>query len=99
MTEPKARTPSLTPRQEQILTGIGEGMTNREIGERLGVAEKTIKNSVTVIFATLGVTRRAQAALHAANARNGRLGPVRRQPTPAPATRQGRSMNSVRTAP
>lgn len=56
-------TPVLTPRQEQILALIGEGMTNREIGQRLGVTEKTIKNSVTGLLACLGVQRRSQAAV------------------------------------
>jgi DNA-binding NarL/FixJ family response regulator len=59
-------TPGLTPRQEQILALIGEGMTNREIGQRLGVAEKTIKNSVTGLLACLNMQRRSQAAVYAA---------------------------------
>lgn len=58
--------PTLTPRQEQILGLIGEGMTNREIGARLGVAEKTVKNSVTGLLACLGLQRRSQAAVYAA---------------------------------
>lgn len=40
------------PRQEQILAYIGQGMTNREIGDRLGLTEQTVKNSVTVIYRT-----------------------------------------------
>ena len=59
-------TPGLTPRQEQILALIGEGMTNREIGDRLGVTEKTIKNSVTGLLACLNMQRRSQAAVYAA---------------------------------
>ena len=58
--------PMLTPRQEQILVLIGEGMTNREIGTQLGVAEKTVKNSVTGLLACLGLQRRSQAAVYAA---------------------------------
>lgn len=58
--------PLLTPRQEQILTLIGEGMTNRQIGARLGVTEKTIKNSVTGLLASLNMQRRSQAAVYAA---------------------------------
>lgn len=58
--------PMLTPRQEQILTLIGEGMTNRQIGARLGVTEKTIKNSVTGLLAALNMQRRSQAAVYAA---------------------------------
>ena len=40
--DPPLGAPALTARQEQILALIGEGMTNRQIGERLGVTEKTI---------------------------------------------------------
>jgi len=58
------RPPVLTARQEQILALIGEGMTNRQIGERLGVAEKTIKNSVTGLLACLNLQRRSQAAVY-----------------------------------
>ena len=59
-------TPCLTPRQDQILTLIGEGMTNREIGAQLGVTEKTIKNAVTGLLASLNMQRRSQAAVYAA---------------------------------
>ena len=57
--------PILTARQEQILQLIGDGLTNREIGARLGVAEKTIKNSVTGLLACLNMQRRSQAAVYA----------------------------------
>jgi DNA-binding NarL/FixJ family response regulator len=57
--------PILTARQEQILQLIGDGLTNREIGNRLGVAEKTIKNSVTGLLACLNMQRRSQAAVYA----------------------------------
>jgi DNA-binding NarL/FixJ family response regulator len=57
--------PLLTARQEQILQLIGDGLTNREIGDRLGVAEKTIKNSVTGLLACLNMQRRSQAAVYA----------------------------------
>jgi two-component system response regulator DevR len=59
-------TPMLTARQEQILVLIGDGLTNREIGVRLGVAEKTIKNCVTGLLACLNMQRRSQAAVYAA---------------------------------
>ncbi len=58
--------PILTARQEQILSLIGDGLTNREIGNRLGVAEKTVKNSVTGLLACLNLQRRSQAAVYAA---------------------------------
>lgn len=53
----------LTDQQLRILELIAEGLTNREIGLRLYLAEKTVKNHVTRILATLGVQRRTQAAL------------------------------------
>ena len=63
--EGPTQTPELTTRQEQILALIGEGMTNRQIGERLGVTEKTIKNCVTGLLASLNLHRRSQAAVYA----------------------------------
>lgn len=90
-------TPRLTPRQAQILTCIGEGMTNREIGQRLGLAEQTIKNSVTLILAALGVTRRAHTAIYAANARDGWLGQIHRQERRPLAVPHGRPADSVGT--
>ena len=53
----------LTEQQLRILSLLAEGMTNREIGVRLYLAEKTVKNHVTRILAKLGVQRRTQAAL------------------------------------
>lgn len=53
----------LSEQQLRILELIAEGLTNREIGLRLYLAEKTVKNHVTRILATLGVQRRTQAAL------------------------------------
>jgi DNA-binding NarL/FixJ family response regulator len=53
----------LTPREDQILELVGDGMTNREIGDRLGIAEKTVKNCMTLILAKLGLHRRSQAAV------------------------------------
>jgi two-component system, NarL family, response regulator DevR len=53
----------LTDQQLKILALLAEGLTNREIGSRLYLAEKTVKNHVTRILAKLGVQRRTQAAL------------------------------------
>ncbi|MCW2784136.1 MAG: devR 1 [Marmoricola sp.] len=53
----------LTEQQLRILELLAEGLTNREIGLRLYLAEKTVKNHVTRILAALGVQRRTQAAL------------------------------------
>ena len=51
----------LTEREREVLDLIGEGLSNREIGQRLFLAEKTVKNYVTAVLAKLGLQRRAQA--------------------------------------
>jgi DNA-binding NarL/FixJ family response regulator len=56
----------LTGQERRILELIGEGLTNRQIGERMFLAEKTVKNYVSGMFAKLGMERRAQAAAYAA---------------------------------
>jgi two-component system response regulator DevR len=56
----------LTPQERKILALIGEGLTNRQIAERLFLVEKTVRNHVTRMLAKLGVERRTQAALIAA---------------------------------
>src|ERR1700692_1399001 len=55
----------LTPQERRILELIGEGLTNRQIGERLYLAEKTVKNYVSALFAKLGMERRTPAAAFA----------------------------------
>lgn len=55
----------LTVQERRILELIGEGMTNREIGETIFLAEKTVKNYVSVLLAKLGFERRTQAAVFA----------------------------------
>jgi DNA-binding NarL/FixJ family response regulator len=57
---------ALTDQERRILALIGEGLTNRQIGDRLFLAEKTVKNYVSALFAKLGMHRRAQAAAYAA---------------------------------
>ena len=61
---------SLTPRERDILDLVTEGLTNREIGERLFLAEKTVKNYVSVLLTKLGMERRAQAAVFGAEMRH-----------------------------
>ena len=58
---------ALTDQERRILALIGEGLTNRQIGDRLFLAEKTVKNYVSALFAKLGMQRRAQAAAYAAH--------------------------------
>ncbi len=55
----------LTSREKEILAFIGTGLTNREIGERVFLSEKTIKHYVTNIFQKLNVRSRVEAALFA----------------------------------
>jgi DNA-binding NarL/FixJ family response regulator len=64
-----ARLESLSARERQILVLISDGLTNREIGVRLSLAEKTVKNYVSGLLSKLGLQRRTQAAvLHAGGA-------------------------------
>ena len=55
--------PTLTAREREVLALIGEGLSNRLIARRLGIAEKTVKAHLTSIFSQIGVTDRVQAAL------------------------------------
>jgi DNA-binding NarL/FixJ family response regulator len=72
----------LTAQERRILELIGEGLTNRQIGERLFLAEKTVKNYVSGMFAKLGMQRRTQAAALAARLFTGHHdpGPTSRAP-------------------
>jgi DNA-binding NarL/FixJ family response regulator len=56
----------LSPQERRILELIGEGLTNRQIGEQMFLAEKTVKNYISSLFAKLGMERRTQAAVYAA---------------------------------
>jgi two-component system, NarL family, response regulator DevR len=60
------RLASLTPQERRILDRIAEGRTNRQIGEELFLAEKTVKNYVSNLLAKLGMQRRTEAAVFAA---------------------------------
>ncbi|WP_327318782.1 response regulator transcription factor [Streptomyces sp. NBC_01235] len=62
--------PGLTEREREILALIGEGLTNRQIGQRLYLAEKTVKNHISRLLAKLGVERRVQAAVIATQAQD-----------------------------
>ena len=58
------RLASLTEREREILNLIADGLTNKQIGERLFLAEKTVKNYVSGLLAKLGYSRRVQAAVY-----------------------------------
>lgn len=63
--EPAGPLAGLTDQERAVLTLIGEGLTNRQIGERMFLAEKTVKNYVSRLLAKLGMERRTQAAVFA----------------------------------
>jgi DNA-binding NarL/FixJ family response regulator len=52
----------LSDQERKVLDLIGEGLTNRQIGERMFLSEKTVKNYVSHLLGKLGMERRAQAA-------------------------------------
>ena len=56
----------LSPQERRILDLIAEGKTNRQIGEEMYLAEKTVKNYVSHLLAKLGMARRTEAAAYAA---------------------------------
>lgn len=58
-----ARAADLTLQERRVLALVGEGLTNREVGAQLSLAEKTVKNYVTAILAKLGLQRRSQAVV------------------------------------
>jgi two-component system, NarL family, response regulator DevR len=60
----------LTEREREVLDLIAEGMTNRQIGEQLFLAEKTVKNYVSSLLGKLGMERRTQAAVFGAEIRH-----------------------------
>ncbi|QDP97667.1 response regulator transcription factor [Microlunatus elymi] len=59
----------LTERERQILELIAQGLTNRQIGQRMFLAEKTIKNYVSTLLSKLGMQRRTQIAVYGARLR------------------------------
>lgn len=61
--DPRLR--SLTPQERRILAFVADGLTNRQIGAELALAEKTVKNYLTTILSKLGMERRTQAAVFA----------------------------------
>jgi two-component system, NarL family, response regulator DevR len=65
-----------TARERQLLQLLGEGLSNREIAERLGLGVKTVKNYVSTLLAKLNLTNRTQAAVLATELRTGDGPPV-----------------------
>ena len=58
---------ALTEREREVLSLVGEGLPNKQIGRRLGISEKTVKAQLTSAFRTIGVDDRMQAGLWARN--------------------------------
>ena len=67
--ETDERLQRLTEQERRILDLIAEGLTNRQIAERVHLAEKTVKNYVSNLLSKLGMERRTQAAVFAAELR------------------------------
>jgi two-component system response regulator DevR len=54
---------TLSPQEKRVLALIAEGCTNKEVGVKLGLSEKTVKNYLSTVFEKLHVSRRAEAAV------------------------------------
>ena len=73
--EPAGPLAALSDQERTVLELIGEGLTNRQIGERMFLAEKTVKNYVSHLLAKLGLERRTQAAVLATELRSSSTAP------------------------
>ncbi|WP_019926535.1 response regulator transcription factor [Nocardia sp. BMG111209] len=71
-TQPDGPLAGLTDQERKLLDLLGEGLTNRQIAERMFLAEKTVKNYVSRLLAKLGMERRTQAAVYASQLRSGK---------------------------
>ncbi|MCS5718140.1 response regulator transcription factor [Herbiconiux sp. CPCC 205763] len=69
------RMDSLTSREHHMLELIADGLTNREIGARMSLAEKTVKNYVSLMLSKLGLHRRAHAAILHQDSRSAAVSP------------------------
>jgi DNA-binding NarL/FixJ family response regulator len=70
LTQPRQPEPlaELTDREREVLGLVAQGLSNYQVGQRLGLAEKTVKHYMTTVMAKLGVRSRVEAALLAARA-------------------------------
>ncbi len=66
---PDPRLEGLTQREREVLDHMADGLTNRQIGERLHLSDKTVKNYVSSLLGKLGLERRSQAAVYGADVR------------------------------
>jgi pSer/pThr/pTyr-binding forkhead associated (FHA) protein len=88
--------PHLSPRQQQVVELIAEGMTNGQIGDQLGITERTVKAYAQELFDKLGVRNRAGAVAAAWNC--GLLGDTRGTIGPPPSG-QNREPSAIRVVP
>lgn len=61
-TTPAEKLSQLSPQERRVVALLAGGLTNKEIGDQLGLTEKTVKNYLATIFSKLNITRRTQAA-------------------------------------
>ena len=88
-TNPNSR--PLSKREEEIARLVAEGLSNRQISDRLGLSEHTIKNYLFRVFEKLGVETRVELALYAINRRQGRHTGPERVPPRSPGAQFGQS--------
>ncbi|KZM72758.1 response regulator [Nocardia terpenica] len=69
--QPDGPLAALTDQERVLLDLLGEGLTNRQIAQRMYLAEKTVKNYVSRLLSKLGMERRTQAAVYASKLRAG----------------------------
>ena len=74
-TDPRLRL--LSPQEGRVLDHVAQGLTNRQIGEAMSLAEKTVKNYITTLLGKLGMERRTQAAVFAVTHQADSIHPTR----------------------
>lgn len=70
-TRPSDKLALLSPQEQRVLAYLTEGLTNKEIGIKMNLTEKTVKNYLVTIFGKLNITRRTQAAVFYSQASKG----------------------------
>lgn len=80
--------PDLTPQERRVFELVAQGLSNRQVGERLHLSEKTVKNYVSRVLAKLHLDRRTEIAVLSARLRDRMPGPYER-PRPAASPRWG----------
>ena len=70
-TRPVDKLATLSGQERRVLALLSEGLTNKEIGEKMNLTEKTVKNYLATVFDKLGITRRAHAAALFVQAQSG----------------------------